>query len=200
MSQELPNQALPSARSPIDERGDLDDLPLTGITVVVAVLGLLLFMAIPMNIQNPAKRIAAQRARISFLALERFKTAVEDYRGDHGAWPGQDASFAHTLAEPSYNSLSLVRQLQMHSDQDGTTLPSAEAGYSFGPYLPDGIPINPENHLSTVRVLQPGESIDRVLDGIYGWVYDPRTGEVTKHQFPFQKPSSRQARSNARSY
>ncbi len=192
----------PAPQSPLEPRAELEDLPWTGVTVVVAVLGLLMFMAIPMGGSNPAARLEAQRERIAFLAQERFRNAIEDYRGDHGNWPGQVPALARTLSAPVYGLQPFEQQLMMHSDLDGATLPTREGEFTFGPYLPNGIPTNPQNGLNTVRLLQPGESFDRIYDGVYGWVYDPRTGEIQQHTLPFQrtqiggKPSLHVGRSN----
>lgn len=178
-----------AATTPADPHSDMEDLPWTGITVVIAVLGLLFFMAVPMGGASPTQRLAAQRARLAFVAQGQFQHAVEDYRGDHGFWPGREAASSKTVGEPSYGVLPLHRQLQLMSDGDGATLPTQEGEFTFGPYLPNGVPTNPQNGLKSVRLLEPGESFDRILDGVYGWVYDPRSGEVQPHVLPFQRAS-----------
>jgi len=153
----------------------------------MAVMGLFFFVAFPFNGPSPAKRLARQRARVAFVALESLRNAVEDYRGDHGQWPGLDPRAQRSLSAPTYSERALVQQLKLHSDQDGGTLPLAEGEFTFGPYLPDGLPVNPQNGLSSVRLLEPDESFESVVDGVYGWVYDPRSGEVEPHVLPFQR-------------
>ncbi|MDG2310089.1 MAG: hypothetical protein P8L98_05870, partial [Planctomycetota bacterium] len=48
-------------------------------------------------------------------------------------------------------------------------------GYYFGPYLRDALPTNPFNNLTTIMVIQPGESIVSA-DDTTGWVYWTDTG------------------------
>lgn len=188
-----PQQPRPPGES---EFGDLENLPWTGITVVIAVLGLLLFMAVPLRQPTVREKLTAQRQREAVVALETIGRAIEDYRTDHGVWPGARALEASSLAPPVFTTGDLVRQLEQHTDRYGATLPTPEVGYDHGPYLPNGLPRNPGTGLRSVRILEEGESFGHVIDGLYGWIYDPRTGEVRPHELPF--PGLRSARQNTR--
>lgn len=190
------NAPLQPSSSDESEFGELENLPWTGITVVIAVLGLLLFMAVPLRQPTVREKLAAQRQREAVVALQTLGSAIEDYRSDHGVWPGGRALEASTLAPPVFASSELVRQLQQRSDRHGATLPTAEPGYDYGPYLPNGIPSNPGTGLRSIRVLEEGEAFGHVVDGLYGWIYDPRTGEVRPHELPFG--GLRAARHNTR--
>jgi hypothetical protein len=96
-------------------------------------------------------------------------------------------SIARTLAPPVHEAAWLKRQLEMCSNRSGETVPVPQPDYAFGPYLPNGIPTNPLNGRSSIRILREGESFESVVDGLYGWIYDPRSGEVQPHILPFLK-------------
>ncbi|MFT7668989.1 MAG: hypothetical protein ACI8X5_001689 [Planctomycetota bacterium] len=164
----------------------LDNLPWTGITVLFAVVGLLFFMAVPMRKSTAREQILAYRARAAVVATGDLRSAIEEYHADHSEWPGQPPSMANSLGPVTFEELSLRRQLEMNSNSGGSTIPTASTEYHFGPYLPNGIPLNPRNNLASIRVLQEGETFRGIVDGIYGWVYDPRTGEIQPHELPFQ--------------
>lgn len=174
----------------------LENLPWTGITVVVAVLGLLLFMAVPMRKPTAHEALRAQRERQAFVALDTLSKAIEDYHADHAEWPGAQPLAASGLGPLVHEESWLRRQLEMPSNRTGDTLPDSSADYSYGPYLPKGIPTNPLNRQDSIRILREGESIDSVVDGLYGWVYDPRSGEVQPHVLPFQQLPSRRGRTH----
>lgn len=164
-----------------------ENLPWTGITLLLAVLGLLLFMAVPMGNPSPQELLAAQRQHRAEMALGGIQSAVEDFHNDHGQWPGVAPQVARTLGPPVYDAAWLERQLSMSSDGDGWTAPAASPGFSYGPYLPKGVPVNPTNGQRSIRILREGETFDSVVDALYGWVYDPRSGEVRPHVLPFER-------------
>jgi len=186
-SQEDPDLAPGAPPVHAERPAELDGLPWTAFTVVLAVVGLLLFMAVPVREPTVRERLAAQRERRAFVAQETLARAIEDYRADHGFWPGVPASEASSLAPERYDAVVLERQLTQHSDARGATLPTAEGPHRFGPYLPNGVPANPTTGLRSFRILDEGERPEHVVDGLYGWIYDPRTGEVLPHRLPFQE-------------
>jgi hypothetical protein len=173
---------LPAGRAP-----ELEGAPWTALTVIVTVMGLLLFMAVPLREPTIRERLAAQREHRAWIARETLSRAVEDYRADHGFWPGVRPSPAGALVPERYDAAVLERQLTQHSDHRGATLPTAEGAHAFGPYLPNGVPPNPTTGLRSFRILDEGERAEHVVDGLYGWIYDPRTGEVQPHRLPFQE-------------
>ena len=151
-------------------------------TLALAVVGLLLFMAVPLSRPNVAKLMVEHRYQLERLALEELSRAVEAYHNDHGAWPGARPAEAGTLDEKVYEEDWLQRQLRMYTDAEGRVVPQELTSHPFGPYLEDGIPLNPSTGLRSVRVLAEGEEgPGSVRDGIYGWIYDPRTGAICPH-------------------
>lgn len=183
----------PNMISPSNHPQGVDDPPWTGITVMVAVLGLLLFMAVPMTGPSPEDRALARKERLCFVAFEKLRTAVEDYHGDHGTWPGQSARSLQSLAPPTFDEFSLRQQLELHTDLSGSTLPTDEATHPFGPYLPGGIPTNPLNGRDTIYLLADGESVHSIAANEYGWIYDPRTGVLQTSDSPRNRQRSQGA-------
>jgi hypothetical protein len=199
-----PSKTEPSLLGTRDDVGHLEDLPWTGITVVIAVLGLLFFMAVPMRKPTAREMLLAQREHGASLACETLGRAIQDYHAEHSEWPGVRPNVASTLGPPEYGENHLCRQLEMPSDRLGFTMPTGGGQYTYGPYLPNGIPVNPRNGQRSIRILGEGESFEAVVDKLYGWVYDPRTGEVRPHTLPFEhsptrrRPTSSAARIDAR--
>jgi len=148
-----------------------DTLPWTGVSVLLAILGLLLFLAVPERPLSPdqleEQRLSAQVA----LAYGRLRGAIEDYRSDHGCVPGTTANGS------GYTQRDFRRQLMLHTDADGHALPQALGSHPFGPYLQDGIPTNPLNGLTDVRIVK-GRSLASEIDGECGWIYDPVADEL----------------------
>jgi len=130
---------------------------------------------------NVAKLMVEHRYQLERLAQEELSRAVEHYHNDHGAWPGARPAEAGTLDERVFEQDWLLRQLRMFTDSEGRVVPQQLTSHPFGPYLEGGIPLNPSTGLRTVRVLAAGEKPESVRDGIYGWIYDPRTGAVSPH-------------------
>ncbi len=167
--------------------GNLEELPWTGITVMIAVMSLLMFMAVPMAGPTEADRAHAQFERESFVALEQLRTAINDYQGDHGAWPGQTAASIHSLAPAVYDAYALTQQLQLNTDLAGVVLPSGGDSHPFGPYLPNGIPSNPSNGHNEILLVQPNEPSHPIDERGYGWIYNPLSGEIR----PALQPSNK---------
>ncbi len=149
-------------------------IPLTGIALVLAIAGLLLFMAVP-NRALDAGTLEARRVELELrVALGELRMAIDDYRRDHGSWPLAEEPV--TRASEGARSAGFVDQLEV---QEGLPRDAAAGpGNHYRPYLTHGIPPNPLNGSARVRVLAPGESFPQEPAGEHGWVYSPRTGEV----------------------
>ena len=173
-----------SAPPPSDSRvgEQYEALPWTGITLFLAVLGLLLFMALPMHKPRLQQMLAMQKHHSVLMAHEELARAIEEYHNDHGLWPGAEPVEAGTLGPRIYDQLWLARQLEMCTDSYGFVVPQFLTSHPWGPYLPSGIPFNPETGLNTVRIVDEGESLVSANDGLFGWIYDPRSGLVEPDQ------------------
>ncbi|MCA8981300.1 MAG: hypothetical protein KDC14_14815 [Planctomycetes bacterium] len=148
-----------------------DTLPWTGVSVLLAIIGLLLFLAVP---ERPLSPDELEHQRLSAevrLAYGRLRGAIEDYRTEHGRVPGTspDGSI-HTERD-------FRRQLLLHTDGEGHALPQALGSHPFGPYLTGDIPRNPLNGLTDVRIVN-GRELSAEVDGRSGWLYDPLADEL----------------------
>jgi hypothetical protein len=157
-------------------------LPWTGITLVLAVVGLLLFMAVPMGRPRLQEMMAMQGDHSVRMAREELSRAIEEYHNDHGVWPGARPEEVGTLNDPVHRSIWLARQLEMCTDGQGFVVPQFLSTHPWGPYLPSGIPLNPDTGLNTVRMVGAEESIESANDSLYGWIYDPTTGLIVADQ------------------
>ena len=132
-------------------------------------------MGIPEREMTPEEAAAARHVHAVEVALGELRAAVAEYRADHGAWPGIEPG---EEGSGRGSEAWLQRHLTMASDLEGTVAPGLEERFPYGPYLAYGIPENPANGLSDVRVLAPGERLEDAADGSTGWIYDPISGAV----------------------
>lgn len=146
-------------------------IPLTGIALVLAIAGLLLFMAVP-NRALDAGALEAQRVELELrVALGELRMAIDDYRRDHGSWPLAEGPHART--SEATRSAGFADQLELQEGSRRDPTPG-----SYRPYLTHGIPPNPLNGSARVRVLDLREDFPAEPSGNCGWIYSPRTGEV----------------------
>ena len=142
--------------------------------IVVAAL-LLLVIALPMS-GDSASEVEHRTSTTELRgALDAMRSAIGEYRYDHGRWPAQ------LDGDPPLEELAsrFEAQLTQSSDGAGTTSPTRASTHPFGPYLVGAtLPSNPINGLSSVRILGPLESWPLEPDGKSGWIYRPATGEL----------------------
>lgn len=179
----LPASALPAnsptlsspSTSPLAADED-STIPLTGIALVLAIAGLLLFMAVPTRPLDAAT-LAVQRAEVELRsALEELRSAIGEYRLDHDAWPASDPDSASEDATSREDRF--VRQLELFTDPAGHAASRRLSTHPLGPYLTHGVPANPFGGSTRVRVLEPDEEFPGSPAGGGGWIYSPRTGEL----------------------
>ncbi len=143
--------------------------------LVVAAL-LLLVIALPIGGQSTSD--VEQQATVTELrsTLDALRSAIGEYRYDHGTWPGQvDGEFSPMMLASRFES-----HLTQPSDAAGETAPMRTLSHPFGPYLHQtaGLPANPINGLASVRILSPLDPWPLQPDGTSGWIYRPATGEL----------------------
>ncbi len=142
--------------------------------IVVAAL-LLLVIALPMSGESASD--VQQTSSVAELrsTLDALRSAIGEYRYDHGRWPAQEAGDVPLDVLAS----RFETQLTQSSDAAGATSAEREPDYPFGPYLPGAaLPANPINGLANVRVLGPLEPWPLEPDATSGWIYRPATGEL----------------------
>jgi hypothetical protein len=150
--------------------------------VIVTIL-LLAVISLPKRSELYVRTSSQQNAYDLHLALQRLRTAVGDYRFDHGVWPGMRSGGSKDAASQDARARTLEQQLFSSSDVTGESIaPSiagrASASRALGPYLNGHLPTNPIDGLSSVHVLGEGDDWPELADDSAGWIYQPRTGEV----------------------
>ncbi len=147
-----------------------DTLPWTGLSVLLAVLGLILFLAVPGRPLAPEELDEQRLSAHVRLAYGALRGAIEDYRSEHGHAPG-------THADGSFHARDFQRQLVLSTDADGHAVPQAIPSHPYGPYLPGELPANPINGRRDVRIVTEAPLSSRI-DGRSGWLYDPVADEL----------------------
>lgn len=153
---------------------------LVEVMIVIIILGVLAGIAVPrFTVSSEDAKQSALNVDIS--VLER---ATELYKHQHrGQWPGARKYTDGTpVALAADAAASLVKQLTLYSNADGVTSNTRTAVYKFGPYLKNGIPVNPFNGSADVTCDITETDITVVVgaqsDGT-GWKFYVKTGRVT---------------------
>ena len=136
--------------------------------IVVVILGILAAVVIPQftNVSGDA--------RVSSLAsnLQSLRGQIEFYKIQHSDLaPGYPAGGGAPI------EAAFVAQMTQASDQVGATAAAGTAGFPFGPYIRQGVPLNPYNTLGTVEIVADGVALP-AADNTHGWIYKPQTGEI----------------------
>jgi type II secretory pathway pseudopilin PulG len=101
--------------------------------------------------------------------LRFLNAASKMYREQHkGAMPGVDTN-------GDVDEQRLVRQLTLPIDEQGRLMPNGK----FGPYLKVGIPPNPWNGSSEVKIVTT--SALPAPDGTSGWVFHVPSGQFSSN-------------------
>lgn len=130
---------------------------LVELLIVVIILGILAAVVIPQF--NSAANESKEAAMASNLATVR--QAIEMYKVQH------DDAFP-----PATTGAEFVEQLIESTDIDGDT-----TGTTYGPYIRNGMPNNPDTGNNVVAITNDMASYTPTADGSGGWVYDTVTGE-----------------------
>jgi len=119
--------------------------------------------------------------------LSAMRAAVELYRQQHGAYPGNVGATAATCLTganevAAVGDASFVTQMTRFTNAAGQACTGTDpAQFRFGPYLKDGIPVNPLGTVSTVTVVATGV-LGLASGGTGGWRFDSITGELIGDQ------------------
>lgn len=149
-----------------------EGFPWTGLTLVLVVLGLIAFMAVPVGPVSP-QELEAERVETSVRAtVEELRHALREYAREHEEVAGLDP---RNLTRREFRAAWLERQLLQVSDARGNTVPAPTPDHQLGPYLTE-FPSNPLNGLTSVRIVDELDAFRP--DDSTGWVYEPRTGEI----------------------
>lgn len=154
---------------------------LVELLIVVIILAILAAIVVPQFADTSTT--ARESAVDSNLAAMR--SAVDLYRQQHGAYPGDVAASGGTCPAGSTagvgvadSGAAFTEQLTRFTNPLGQACTGTDATFNLGPYLRE-IPVNPVNNLATVDIITAG-----VLGALpapnnsHGWTFDAVTGEL----------------------
>lgn len=148
--------------------------------IVVIILAIISAIAIP---QFSAATSDAQQAALD-ANLATVRNSLEQYRAQHtgNVYPGSTASSGATCptgataGTGAAGSLKAMQdQMQFPSNAAGQTCSVADATFRYGPYLRQGIPLEPINNVAVIAVTSVG-TISPASAGT-GWAYDTKSGQ-----------------------
>lgn len=142
---------------------------LVELLIVVVVLGILA------GIVLPSFTSSTEDTKVSATVqnLQTMRSAVDTYRFQHDdKYPG------YPVGGGTPTEALMKDQMTLMSKKDGSTAALGTAGFTYGPYLKTGIPINPFNSLSTIKIIADGSAMPTTADNTTGWVFKPQTGEL----------------------
>lgn len=149
--------------------------------IVVIILAIISAIAIP---QFSAATSDAQSSAAD-ANLATVRSAIEMYRAQHAGNvnPAVNASSGGTgctgtVGSGAANSAQALKdQLMYASNAAGQTCTIADATYRYGPYLRQGIPLDPFGQKNDIIVTTTGAKIAPTHDTGSGWAYDVKSGE-----------------------
>ncbi len=156
---------------------------LVELLIVVIILAILAAIVVP---QLGATTDDANQSAFD-TNLANIRSVVELYRQQHNAYPGNVASTGATCVNGvadggAAGSASFEKQLTRYTNSAGEACTGFDAAqFRFGPYLKEGIPVNPLGTSSTVTVVSTGV-LGLSSGGTGGWRFDSITGEFIGDQ------------------
>lgn len=145
--------------------------------IVVIIIAILAAIAIP---QFSSSTSDAQASAMD-ANLATVRGAIEQYRIQHNnVYPGDVTSTgtctgAKNLPGDADKVEALNAQLQGYTNAAGLACDTPTADYKYGPYLRQGIPVEPVTGKNAVAMFTAGSPIAATTDG--GWAYDTKSGQ-----------------------
>jgi general secretion pathway protein G len=145
---------------------------LVEILIVVVILGILAGVVIPQFTSS------SEDAKLSTLRtdLTALRSAMELYYNTHNnTYPGAVTSnyLGHATDEEWF-----VDQLTLYTNANGEAVSVKDATHKYGPYLKNGIPVNPfdDDNTVTVDVVEDDLAV-AAADQSGGWLFFALTGQ-----------------------
>jgi prepilin-type N-terminal cleavage/methylation domain-containing protein len=162
---------------------EMKGFTLVELLIVVIILAILAAIVVP---QFTATTDDA-RASAYDSNLSAMRAAVELYRQQHGSYPGDVAAAVATCVNgvnetAAVGDAAFLTQMTRYTNAAGDACTGTDpAQFRFGPYLKDGIPVNPLGLNNTVVVVTTG-TLGLASAGADGWRFDSVTGELVGDQ------------------
>ncbi len=162
---------------------EMKGFTLVELLIVVIILAILAAIVVPQfTATTDDARAAAYDSNLSAM-----RAAVELYRQQHGAYPGAVAASAATCVNgtnevAAVGDAAFLTQMTRFTNAAGQACTGTDpTQFRFGPYLKDGIPINPLGANANVVVVTTG-TLGLASAGGNGWRFDSVTGELIGDQ------------------
>lgn len=152
---------------------------LVELLIVVIILAILAAIVVPQFASTTDD--AKQSAYVSNLAS--LKAVTELYRQQHGTYPGSVPALAATCpkginSDAAVGTEAFAVQLTNYTNKSNQACTGFDTSeFRYGPYLKDGIPVNPLGTSNTVTVVSTG-ILGLESAGTGGWRFDAITGEL----------------------
>jgi len=150
--------------------------------IVVIILAIISAIAIP---QFSSATSDAQQAALD-ANLAAVRNSLEQYRAQHtsNVYPGvsdstsgADCTTKTPTGGTAGTAIAMSNQLRYPSNAAGQTcLVGDPVNYRYGPYLRQGLPVEPINNVTTVAFTNLGTPIAAAATGT-GWAYDAISGQ-----------------------
>lgn len=142
---------------------------LVELLIVVVVLGILAGIVLP----SFSSSTEDTKVSATVQNVQTIRAALDFYKVQHNdKYPGYPSTGTGAPTEALF-----ISQMTLASKKDSSTAAIGTAGYTLGPYLKTGVPVNPFNALATVKIVADGAAFPTAGDDTTGWVYKPQTGE-----------------------
>lgn len=140
---------------------------------LIELLMVLLIIGILAGIMIPAASTSTDDVKEANVrtALQVLRKAIDLYQAEHGSFPGYKKN-----GTPGKNRFG--KQMLQASNRDGDVAEPGTAGYPYGPYLKNDIPLNPYNDSSNIKMIADAEPMPTSAGGTAGWVYKASTGQI----------------------
>ncbi|MEM6638334.1 MAG: type II secretion system protein [Pseudomonadota bacterium] len=160
---------------------------LSGLTLIELLI-VLVILSVLVAIVTTQLRNASEEAQSATFESNRsiLSAAVERYRQQHrGHYPGARhtktsncPSGGATVDTVRYTELAFVSQLTNFNNHNGRVCSMRDPrAFPYGPYLQDGVPVNPFGGNNTVNIESDGV-LGLRSQGTGGWRFDVITGEL----------------------
>jgi general secretion pathway protein G len=146
---------------------------------LVEMLIVVIILAVLAGVIIPQFSSSTEDAKLSVIQtdLAAMRNAVELYYHAHNnLYPGDVTS---NYAGHATNAEWFVDQLTLYTDISGEAVSVRDAAHKYGPYLKQGLPVNPFDDLATVVVDDVETDLALATDdGAGGWKFYTQTGQM----------------------
>lgn len=167
-------------------RSPFGSTPRSRVALAAVALGALAIVAVPRKPPTVLELEAQRQEHQLRLAHAELFGAIEEYRIDHGSWPGIAPEGGHDrphgarwLREQLLGITDARGRVGGHAESDARAADTARdrKRHPFGPYV-RAIPPNPVDGSALLHVVGRDADGPTTARGAGGWLFDPRTGTL----------------------